>query len=461
MDVKPAVLLCAATLFFASHPVALSHQNVAAPPAALASPRQNDRPVLIENVRIFDGISPDLSEPSNVLLRGSVIAQISRQKINVDGAQVIDAGGRTLMPGLIDAHWHSMFVGVPVAVALTQDTGYLNLVAGVEAEKTLMRGFTTVRDLGGAVFGLKAAIDQGVIPGPRIYPSGAMISVTSGHGDFRSTNDLPRTLGAPASRHDIVGDSSIADSPDEVRLRTREQLMRGATQIKLTGGGGVSSPHSPLDVVTFTEAELSAAVAAATDWGTYVSVHAYTPAAIQRALKAGVLSIEHGSLMDDETAAMLARSGAWLSTQPFPDALAEVFPPGSDEREKALEVFAGTDRTYKLAIKHQLKTAFGTDILFSSQLAEQQGKILASLGRWYTPAQVLKMATSGNAQLLKLSGARNPYRGDLGEVREGALADLILVDGNPLQDLSLVGDAERKFLLIIKDGVLVKNALVK
>ena len=460
MATKSLVLLCAAALLCGAN-AAHSHEMPTPPPDPAAAPAPRDAAILIENVRIFNGQSPELSAPSSVLVRGNTIAQISRDKITADGARVIDGGGRTLMPGLIDAHWHSMFVGVPVMVAVTQDAGYLNLVAGVEARKTLMRGFTTVRDLGGAVFGLKAAIDQGVIPGPRIYPSGAMISVTSGHGDFRSTADLPRTLGAPASRHDIVGDSAIADSPDEVRLRVREQLMRGATQVKLTGGGGVSSPHSPLDVVTFSDAELSAAVGAATDWGTYVAVHAYTPLAIQRALKAGVLSIEHGSLMDDETAQMLARSGAWLSTQPFPDALADVFPPGSDERKKALEVFAGTDRTYKLAIKYQLKTAFGTDILFSSKLAEQQGSILASLVRWYTPAQVLMMATGTNAQLLKLSGLRNPYRGDLGVVREGALADLILVDGDPLQDITLIGDAERRFLLIMKDGVLVKDAMAK
>ena len=460
MATKSLVLLCAAALLCGAN-AAHSHEIPTPPPDPAAAPAPRDAAILIENVRIFNGESPELSAPSSVLVRGNTIAQISRDKITADGARVIDGGGRTLMPGLIDAHWHSMFVGVPVIVAVTQDAGYLNLVAGVEARKTLMRGFTTVRDLGGAVFGLKAAIDQGVIPGPRIYPSGAMISVTSGHGDFRSTADLPRTLGAPASRHDIVGDSAIADSPDEVRLRVREQLMRGATQVKLTGGGGVSSPHSPLDVVTFSDAELSAAVGAATDWGTYVAVHAYTPLAIQRALKAGVLSIEHGSLMDDETAQMLARSGAWLSTQPFPDALADVFPPGSDERKKALEVFAGTDRTYKLAIKYQLKTAFGTDILFSSKLAEQQGSILASLVRWYTPAQVLMMATGTNAQLLKLSGLRNPYRGDLGVVREGALADLILVDGDPLQDITLIGDAERRFLLIMKDGVLVKDAMAK
>ena len=181
-----------------------------------------------------------------------------------------------------------------------------------------MRGFTTVRDVGGASFGLKQAIDEGVIPGPRIYPSGAVITVTSGHGDFREPSDLPRVLGAPGSRTDLLGDTAIADSPDEVRMRVREQLMRGASQIKLTAGGGVASPHSPLDVITFTEPELQAAVVAAKNWGTYVAAHAYVPDAIRQAIDAGVQCIEHGNLMDEDTARLMARKGTWLSTQPFP-----------------------------------------------------------------------------------------------------------------------------------------------
>jgi len=457
MFVRTGIAITAASLILGAS-LAHSHGLPAAPNGA-PPPTAPDSRILFENVRVFDGLSGDLSPASSVLVHGNVIEKVSRDKIAADGARVIDGGGRTLMPGLIDMHWHSMFVGVPIAVAMTQDPTYLNIVAGVEARKTLMRGFTTVRDLGGSAFSLKLAVDQGVIPGPRIYPSGAMISVTSGHGDFRSMADLPRTLGAPASRHDLAGDSTIADSPDEVRLRTREQLMQGATQIKLTGGGGVSSPHSPLDVVTFTEPELRAAVDAATDWGTYVAVHAYTPTAIQRAIKAGVQSIEHGSMMDEETAQLMARAGVWLSTQPFPDELADAFPRGSDQWLKAQEVFAGTDRTYQLAIKHKLKTAFGTDILFSSQLAEQQGRILASLTRWYTPAQTLIMATGTNAELLKLSGKRNPYRGDLGVVREGALADLLLVDGDPIQDIKLIGDPDKNFLVIMKDGVIYKDAV--
>ncbi|MFD4838663.1 amidohydrolase family protein [Achromobacter sp. NPDC058515] len=460
MLVRPHIAFGAATLLLGaaaafSHELPAAGQELSASQAKAAAQSR----ILFENVRIFDGASSELSPPSNVLVHGNLIEKVSRESIPADGARIIDGGGRTLMPGLIDAHWHSMFVGVPIGVALTQDATYLNIVAGVEARKTLMRGFTTVRDVGGAVFSLKLAVDQGVIPGPRIYPSGAMITVTSGHGDFRSMSDLPRSLGAPGSRHDIAGDSTIADSPDEVRVRTREQLMQGATQIKLTGGGGVSSPHSPLDVVTFTEPELKAAVDAATDWGTYVAVHAYTPVAIQRAIRAGVLSIEHGSMMDEETAQLMAKTGTWLSTQPFPDELADAFPKGSVQWEKAQEVFAGTDKTYQLAIKHKLKTAFGTDILFSSSLAEQQGKILASLTRWYTPAQTLIMATGTNAQLLKLSGLRNPYPGDLGVLREGALADLLLVDGDPLQDIKLIGDPDKNFLVIMKDGVVFKDIM--
>jgi len=427
-----------------------------APPAPAAAPAA----VLFNNVRIFDGVAGRLSGPSSVLVRGHLIERIGASgSLDAAGAQVIDGGGRTLMPGLIDAHWHSMFVGLPVQVMLGADPGYVNIVAGVEANRTLMRGFTTVRDVGGAVWGLKAAIDRGDIPGPRIFPSGAMISVTSGHGDFRSMADLPRTLGAPGSRHDLGGDSAIADTPDEVRVRVREQLMHGASQVKLTAGGGVSSPHSPLDVTTFTEAELRAAVEAANDWGTYVTVHAYTPKAIQRAIRAGVTCIEHASLMDEETARLMARNGIWLSTQPFPPELADAFPRGSDEWEKAQEVFAGTDQTYRLAIKYKLKTAFGTDVLFSSALAGRQGAILASLTRWYSPAQTLVMATSTNAELLRLSGERTPYRGELGVVKEGALADLLLVEGDPLQDIALITDPEHNFKIIMKDGVVYKDTL--
>jgi imidazolonepropionase-like amidohydrolase len=419
---------------------------------------------LFENVRIFDGKNDSLSAPSNVLVSGNTIEKISTDPIPIDGADnvtIIEGGGRTLMPGLIDAHWHAMLVRPNPAQALASDVGYLNLLAGSEAIATLMRGFTTIRDMGGPSFSLKRAIDEGLLPGPRIYPSGAMITITGGHGDFRQLSDLPRTVGGALSRVEQMGGSMIADSPDEVRLRVREQLMQGASQIKLTAGGGVASPFSPLDVTTFTEAELRAAVEAAENWGTYVATHAYTPASIQRSIAAGVKCIEHGHLMDEETAKLMAEKGIWLSTQPFLDDDGDggAQQLGPAEQAKKKQVIAGTDNVYRLAKKYHLKTAFGTDIIFSAIEAQQQGSRLASLSRWFTPAEALVMATSTNAELLALSGLRNPYPGKLGVVEEGALADLLLVDGNPLDNLDLVSDPSRNFRLIMKDGTIYKNTL--
>jgi imidazolonepropionase-like amidohydrolase len=417
---------------------------------------------VFQNVRIFDGKGSQLSGLSHVLVRGNRIERISSTPIPTDrrvDTILIDGGGRTLMPGLIDMHWHTMLVRPTPAGLLTGDIGYLNLVAGAEATATLMRGFTTVRDMGGPAFGLKRAIDEGTVAGPRIFPSGAIITVTGGHGDFRQPFELPRTLGAPQARGEQLGAAMIADSPDEVRVRVREQLMLGASQIKLTAGGGVASPHSPLDVSTFTEAELRAAVEAAENWGTYVTVHAYTPASIQRAIAAGVRCIEHGHLMDEPTAKLIAEKGIWLSTQAFPDEMADVFPPGSSERAKALEVFAGTDRTFALAKKYKIKTAFGTDILFSQGLAQLHGALLTKWVKWYTPAETLAMATGTNAQLLAMSGKRNPYPGKLGVVEEGAVADLLLIDGNPIDDIRLIEDPEKNLLVIMKDGRIYKNAL--
>lgn len=414
--------------------------------------------ILFENVRIFDGKGTALSAPSNVLVKGNSIARISTAPIPPEGAQRIAGGGRTLMPGLIDAHWHAMLIRVNALQAFG-DVGFTNLLAGAEATDTLMRGFTTVRDVGGPAFGLKQAIDEGIVAGPRIYPSGAMITVTSGHGDFRQRTELPRTIGGMLSRMEQIGGSLVADSPDEVRVRTREQLMQGASQVKLTAGGGVSSPFSPLDVVTFTGAELRAAVEAAGNWGTYVVAHAFTSEAIRQAIDAGVKCIEHGFLMDEDTAKLMAEKGVWLSLQPLAEEMRTGLREGSVERAKAEEVWPGIARTYELAKKYKIKTAWGTDILFAPALARRQGAILASTARWHTPAEVLAMATSANAELLALSGKRNPYPGKLGVVEQGALADLLLVEGNPLADINLVADPVTNFKVIMKDGRIFKNTL--
>lgn len=438
------------SLLFVGPSVAIAALLVAAPAAMAQSARA---PVVFENVMVFDGQSDALSGPSNVLVRDGKIAGISTAAISEEGAKIIDGEGKVLMPGLIDAHWHTMLIGVTPATGL-DDIGYTNLIAGVEATAALMRGFTTVRDLGGASFGLKKIIDEGLVPGPRIYPSGAMLTVTSGHGDFRTFADLPRKIGELTPMEEI-GMAMVVDSPDEVRLRTREQLMMGASQIKMTAGGGVASPFSPLDVSTFTSAEIVAAVEAATNWGTYVGVHAYTPQAIQTAINSGVKVIEHAHLIDDETAQLMAEKGIWLSTQPFDEAMGAGLPPSS--MDKFHEVLHGTDNVYEFAKKYDLKTAWGTDILFSPILARGQNNMLLNLLEWYTPAEALKMATGTNGELLLLSGERNPYPGRLGLIEEGAYADLLLVDGNPLEDLSLVADPANKFLVIMKDGVIYKD----
>jgi len=425
---------------------------------------QPETTTLFQNVRVFDGKSGTVSAASNVLIKGNIIASVSTADIAVDpkaSPTIISGGGRVLMPGLIEAHWHAMMVAPTFATALTADMGYINLVAGREAEATLMRGFTTVRDLGGPTFGLKRAIDEGITAGPRIYPSGAFISQTAGHGDFRQLSDIPRTQNTPLSYAERIGVAAIADSPDEVRLRTRENLMRGASQIKLMAGGGVSSPFGPLDTTQYTEAELHAAVEAAEDWGTYVAVHAYTPRSIKRAIDAGVLCIEHGHLLDDATAKLMAEKGIWLSIQPFLDD-EDANPVHSPMmRARQLEVIAGTDRAYALAKRYKIKTAFGTDVLFDARLAGRQGAQLAKLVRWYTSGEALKMATGDNGQLLALSGLRSPYPGKLGVVEEGALADLLLVDGNPVENIELISDPARNFVVIMKDGKIFKNLLTK
>ncbi|KAB2674385.1 metal-dependent hydrolase family protein [Brucella tritici] len=419
------------------------------------TPSQPD--TIFSNVRIFDGSK--LTSPMNVLVSGNQIARISSDPIIVDDAAIQIAGeGRTLMPGLIDAHWHTFMAAPSMAVATTAPINFVTLLAGAEAEATLMRGFTSVRDLGGPSFGLKMAIDRGVIPGPRIWPSGAMISQTGGHGDFRMLSEIPSPSGA-LSYAERVGMSAIVDSPDEVRKRTREQLLQGASQIKVVSGGGVSSPYGPLDTVQLSVKEIRAAVEAAANWGTYVTVHAYTPEPIRNAIEAGVKVIDHGQLADEETVKLMAEKGIWWSLQPFlDDENANQHAHGDGQASSAV-VRAGTDNAYKLAKKYGVKVAFGTDILFDAARAAHQGSQLATMTRWYTPAEVLKMATADNAELLALSDRRNPYPGKLGVIEEGALADLLLVDGDPIADIALLADPSNKLLVIMKNGQIFKNKL--
>jgi imidazolonepropionase-like amidohydrolase len=428
------------------------------PIGAQPLPVQPARPILFTNFRLFDGTSGTLRDGLRVLVEGNLIKAVAGGNPTApDGAQVIDCGGRVLMPGLIDAHWHSIFAALPLPTLLSADVGYIYLAASAEAERTLMRGFTTVRDVGGPAFALKQAIDEGLVPGPRIYPSGAMITATGGHGDLRPLSDVP-SIGGTLSRMEQTGGSIIADSPDQVRKRVREQLLQGASQIKLAVSGGVSSPRSPLHASTFSEPELRAAAEAAEDWGTYVTAHAYPPAPIRRAIAAGVTCIEHGHLMDEATAKLMAEKGIWLSIQPFVGDDDSICLTGQS-RVDQLQVIAGTDKAYTLAKNHKIKTAFGSDLLFSGTLTMRQGTMLTHLTRWYTASETLQMATAINAELLSLSGPRNPYPGMLGVVRDGALADLLVVDGDPIENINLIDNPAKNFVIIMKDGKIYKDAL--
>lgn len=417
------------------------------------------KPLLFRNVNIFDGSNGKLIEDRGVLVEGRLIKALVGAAETVADAEIIDCGGRTLMPGMIDAHWHSILAGISQMAAMTADIPYVHLVAAQEAERTVLRGFTTVRDVGGPSFALKRAIDEGRIPGPRIYPSGAMISQTSGHGDFRMRTDLPHTAQSDLSVAERAGISAIADGEAEVLRRVREQLMLGASQIKIMGGGGVASAYDPIDALQYSEAEMKAAVSAAADWGTYVCVHTYTSAGIRRALACGVKSIEHGQLADEETVRRMADAGAWWSIQPFLADEDSNSYPSPEQRMQQQAIAEGTARAVELGRRHKVNMALGTDILFNPKGTGSQGRQLAKFARWYDNAEVLRMLTSGNAELAGLSGARNPYPGKLGRIEAGAYADILVLDGNPLEDISLIADPERSMKLVMKDGRIHKNTL--
>lgn len=412
--------------------------------------------VLFSNVRVFNG-TDRLPALQNVLVTGNKIAKISPAAIvTPDGTVTVDGRGRTLMPGLIDAHVHIMFSSISQVGLLTSDLSFVTLAAAREAERTLLRGYTTLRDMGGPVFGLKRGIDAGLAIGPRIYPSGAFISQSGGHGDFRLPNDLP----APPDQYTFaerVGATVIADDAATVRKRSRELLALGASQLKLMAGGGASSSYDPLDVTQYTTEEMRAAVEAAENWGTYVTVHAYTPRAVRQSIEAGVKCIEHGQLLDEPTVKLMADKKIWWCLQPFADDGTSTFEEGSPNQLKKIEVANGTDKAYQLAKKYKVKVAWGTDLLFSPQAASTQTDRLTRMTKWYSPIEVLRMVTRDNAELLALSGPRNPYPGKLGVVAEGALADLLLVDGDPVENLNLLAEPEKNFRVIMKDGAIVKN----
>ena len=393
-----------------------------------------------------------------VLVKGKRIADLLPESATVEGARVLDCQGKLLLPGLIDVHWHTMLAAIPQMTAMTADLGYLYLVAAKEAQRTLMRGFTSVRDAGGPAFALARAIDEGLVDGPRIYPSGAMISQTSGHGDFRLRSDLPRADNAPLSLVENTGVAMIADGEAQVLRRVREQLMLGASQIKMLAGGGVASLYDPLDSTQFTERELRAGVEAASDWNTYVMTRLHAqghPARdpcrreVHRARSAG----RRGQRAPD------ARPGRVVEPAAVPAGRGQqrlsrrgaAGQPEAGGRGHGPGLCAGAEARRQDGLGHGYPV--------QPRNTATQGRQLAKLTRFYDPLTLLGQATGVNGELLALSGERNPYPGALGRIAPGAWADLLVADGDPSANLDFLADPDKNLRLIMKDGKVHKNTL--
>ena len=417
--------------------------------------------VLFTNVNIFNGTDGELIG-ADVLVEGNLIKEIG-QNLQASGATIVDGGGRTLMPGLMDAHVHLALVRRPSEILNQYDWMYVGALANEQAEEMLLRGFTTVRDIGGPTVGLHRAIEEGQIIGPRLFSSGPYITQTSGHGDFRNYNDLHPGIYGQYSLMEMQGWLIMADGPAEVTRAVREALRYGAKQIKMMAGGGVSSPYDPLHTIQGGPEEFSAAVRAAEQWGTYVAVHAYTDEAVRQAVEAGVKSIEHGPFLTQKTMKLMAKNDVFLApTARISLTTPEVvgLDPTSSTAEKLRQVNQGASNQLKWAKQYGVTLVFSTDQFGAPENFKIQSDEFLTLAEVFEPIEVLRMATSNVAALLELSGELHPYReGPLGVIQEGAYADLLLIDGNPLEDVTLLADYENNIDLIMKDGVIYKNTL--
>ena len=420
---------------------------------------------LITNVKIFDGESETLKD-GPVLIENDLIKAIGAGAKAPDGATVIDGGGRTLMPGLIEAHAHLSLHGDLFQTRNDLNWMYVGAKSGAEATHMLMRGFTTVRDAGGPVNGLRKVIDAGHVVGPRIYAAGPPVSQTGGHFDIRGLNEPNYYfLGVPDAKQ-FMEWMYLADGVPEVQKATREVFRKGSSHVKIMAGGGVATVYDPLDGLQFTPEEIRAIVVEAEKVGSYAMAHIYTPDAITIALEAGVRSIDHGMLIDDKAMRLLKKKDAFLIPSLAvglftPEELAFAWPT-PETKAKGARIIAGMENEVILAKKHKVKIGFGTDFFGPTNAAfAMQALEFKARAKYFTPVEILRQVTSTNAAIVAMSGPMmNPYlRGPLGVIREGAYADILVVNGNPLDDIEILGDAKNNIPFIMKDGVIYKNTL--
>jgi len=409
---------------------------------------------LFENCSVFDGIADDLQQGMSVAIENGRISEISKKNIDAAGAEVFDLKGRTLMPGLIDAHVHIYSAFLNYARTADMPHTLMAIHATGRLREILDRGFTTVRDVAGGDFGIKQAVEQDLIPGPRLFIAGKAISMTGGHGDHRKLTDSAIPCACSGGNNALDMLTRIADGVPEIRRAVRDELRKGADHIKLLVSGGVGSPYDPLHGRQFSEEEVRAAVDEAEAWDKYVCAHSYTSRSTQFAVRCGVRTIEHGNLIDRATAELMAEKGAFMV--PTLVAYEESARRGTElglsqvVMDKLRMVNEAGIRMLEICRNAGVQMGFGTDLM--GELNEAQSREFLIRQEVLPNAEILKAATSVNAKILRQEGT-------LGVVAEGAVADLLVVDGNPLEDLQLLQDQGAHLSVIMKNGKFYKNRL--
>ncbi len=405
--------------------------------------------LLITDAALLDVETGTVHPGSSVRVEGERIVEVAHGRA-LDASpddRVVDAHGRTLMPGLIDAHVHAALTTLDLAALAQRPQSRIGIEAKDVLEGMLRRGFTTVRDAGGLDRGMQEALDAGLVRGPRVFRSGRVLSQTGGHGDTHPPSNEPHLCAGEVVSTQFA---HIADGPDAVRRAVREELKGGAHQVKVMAGGGVATPTDPIDMVQYTVEEIRAAVQEAASRRTYAFAHAYVPDAIIQAVEAGVRSIEHGNLLDEHAAAVMAAHGTFLvPTLVVYEQIAELgrqwgFPAAS--LAKLDDVRAAGQRAIRLALAAGVRVGFGTDLLGETHAAQSRELLLRA--EVQSPIDVLRSATVVNADLLNRAG-------ELGVVAPGARADLLLVDGDPLADLSVLTRHEEALHLVVRNGEVV------